>query len=371
MMNNKAKQFLKLVPAVLLVIAIAIVSLIPSTEIDALPRIAGGGQASLDKCEVLDIDYSSLRPKTEKKEQTLMIYMVGSDLESLCGEATKDIREIINSDIDTEKCNVVIFTGGTYKWELSGISSDSDNIYYLDGKGKTKKLIQVFQSDGLVDTADPTILSFFINLSYSWFPAEQYNLILWDHGGAVKGFGWDEISRNHMGIKGISSALENSPFRENRLGWIAFDACMMATFDVAVAVKNYANYLLASEEPLSGLGLDYLQFGKLTNQKTDIVNAAEVLANNTYKAVADSDIPSVYNTKYDFTLSCIDLRKVSSIQNAMNTLFAKVNDNLQSFYSPYGAFRKNLYEFGSADSDMVEFTTYAKFWEKYFPEETK
>ena len=49
--------------------------------------------------------------ESRKKAYTVMIYMVGSDLESKLGCATNDIEEIDSAALDFDSFNVVIFTG--------------------------------------------------------------------------------------------------------------------------------------------------------------------------------------------------------------------------------------------------------------------
>ena len=51
--------------------------------------------------------------------RTIMIYMIGSDLESDGGMASLDIKEIENSNFDLTKNNVVLYAGGAKKWENS------------------------------------------------------------------------------------------------------------------------------------------------------------------------------------------------------------------------------------------------------------
>ena len=44
---------------------------------------------------------------------TLMIYMVGSDLEAKGGAGTADLEEMLKSEVDLSKNNVVVYAGGT------------------------------------------------------------------------------------------------------------------------------------------------------------------------------------------------------------------------------------------------------------------
>ena len=59
----------------------------------------------------------------KKKLYTVMIYMVGSNLESRYGNATKDIAEIDKANLSYNNYNVVVYTGGSMRW-VSDIPSD-------------------------------------------------------------------------------------------------------------------------------------------------------------------------------------------------------------------------------------------------------
>ena len=50
---------------------------------------------------------------TPEKDYTLMVYIVGSNLESRYGAASKDIDEMKTSGFDFEKNNLIVYTGGS------------------------------------------------------------------------------------------------------------------------------------------------------------------------------------------------------------------------------------------------------------------
>ena len=54
----------------------------------------------------------------ENGTRTVMVYMIGSDLESSQGSATFDIDEILASNFDEDDVNVLLYTGGTKKSAL-------------------------------------------------------------------------------------------------------------------------------------------------------------------------------------------------------------------------------------------------------------
>ena len=63
--------------------------------------------------------------------QTVMVYIVGSDLEPQGNYATTDITEMMRSGLDTDQVTVLIMTGGTTSWGNSIVPADKLSIYRL------------------------------------------------------------------------------------------------------------------------------------------------------------------------------------------------------------------------------------------------
>ena len=59
--------------------------------------------------------YTKLRGKG-RDAVTLMVYMIGSDLESRNGMATADLNEMVYSGLNNNKVNVIVETGGCRRW---------------------------------------------------------------------------------------------------------------------------------------------------------------------------------------------------------------------------------------------------------------
>ena len=75
--------------------------------------------------------------KNEKKDYSVFVYMVGSDLEASYGYATRDMREMTDSGIDFSKTNLVIYTGGSRLWK-SDIPSDQNNVLDMSLEGEDR-----------------------------------------------------------------------------------------------------------------------------------------------------------------------------------------------------------------------------------------
>lgn len=213
----------------------------------------------------------------EIQTRTLMLYLDGANLETDWECATWNLTQSMNANYD-ENLNYIVMTGGSKEWHtpeeyLDGaeaVDAEYDQIWKLEGKREEEehgkmKLLEPTGIEGFekAHMAKPETLTAFIDYCYENYPADQYDLILWDHGGAFDGgYGYDE--RFAEDYSEISIAQMVALFEETKLikdgkkfEIIDFDACMMSGVDVAAALAPYADYLVASAEIEPGDGQEY------------------------------------------------------------------------------------------------------------------
>ena len=268
-----------------------------------------------------------------------MIYMCGTDLESRNGMGTSDLSEISRATV-SDKVNILIYTGGCQRWKNSVVSSRVNQIYQAKNGG-----VQcLVADDGDRVMTDPETLTRFIKWCTKNFPANRNELIFWDHGGgSVSGYGYDEkhARAGSMSLPSIKKAVKNSGAVFDIIG---FDACLMATAENALALSDYADYLLASEETEPGTGWYY----------TDWITA---LSRNTSMATTDLGkkiIDDFITTSakqcrgQSTTLSLVDLAELKQTFPKSFTSFAKdisgLLDNRE--YTTIASARRNTREFG-------------------------
>lgn len=190
---------------------------------------------------------------TETQTVTVMVYLNGTDLEEEIGSATADIKEMLAADY-SENVRVIIETIGTSQWEYDGISGKTAQRYLLSEDG-----LELLSGDlGQEDVTSPEPLADFIRYSAQEYPADRYFLILWNHGGGpVYGFGtnsWDLETFDSLTLDELQTALEDGGVYFEMIG---FDACLMGAMEVAYALSDYADYLIASEDFESASGWEY------------------------------------------------------------------------------------------------------------------
>ena len=198
---------------------------------------------------ILNRDNARDRENRDYKEgtRTVMIYMVGSNLESDSAIATSDINSIKPEEVDLDNVNVLLYTGGTAKWH-NFVSNDENAIYQLTANGFEKVKTYSKQNMGSSNTFET-----FLNYAYDNYVTEDYDLIIYDHGGAIDGAVWDDFTSDNLSLEDFKIALENSPFDEdNKLEVVLFRTCLNGTIEVADVFDEYAEYLVASSEVTLG-----------------------------------------------------------------------------------------------------------------------
>ena len=301
--------------------------------------------------------YTSRNAPLEPKAYTIMVYLNGSDLETDHRAATMDLAEMVQSGFDEEHVNLIVFTGGTRRWHLPFIPNNRNAIFQLEQNTMTR----IANADNL-PMGDPAVLAGFVNFCKTYYPAEHYGLILWNHGGgAISGFGHDEVyqgdpSRTAMSLRDIDRALEASVPPQG-LEFLGFDTCLMATLEMADIGAKYARYLIASQDLEPADGWDYAFLGHIQPGDTGADIGVNII--RYYEAFyQDSDVGDI------LTLSLVDLSKIEAVYTAFEHLAHGTNYALASGGFPRIAkARANARVFGGemgTSTDMVDLAQLAR-----------
>ena len=324
----------------------------------AIPARAAGGpiyrmilqQAGDDLAHPSAVDFAAMDEDFSvhpRKGMTLMVYLCGSDLEDQ-GNASRDIAEMLASGFDRTELNVLILAGGALTWQDESIPDRSSGIYELAGD----VLRPLTQQRSACNMGDPATLSGFINYACAAFPADAYALILWDHGGgSMNGLCHDALFNNDaLSMPELRRALKNSQAARTKLRWIGFDACLMATVEVASLVAPYASYMFASEETEPGAGWDYAFLRGLT--------AAEHPADTGQRLISDYfafyDAAPAARGSTNLTLSCIDLSRIAGVSDATTRFFRALPITGDTF-PDYSRLRREVVSFGRADAGTRDY----------------
>ncbi len=277
-------------------------------------------------------------------KETVLIYMVGSNLESEAGLASEDIKEILNSDFSEDNLNVYLCTGGTKKWWLEDIPSDACEVYRITDE----KLESIATLEGK-NMGAATTLTEFMNLVYgeTCDNTDYYSMIMWDHGGGtILGFGADEnYQYDTLTMVEMDQGMKNTKLIQEgrKLEWIGFDACLMGMLEVAELFSEYANYLIASEEVESEHGWEYSVLSTISkNGHLDGLQAGKDLVDSyeNYCMTMGTAVP-------EYTMSCMDLSKVKDTISRLEKLTEVAAEEIRNDgYSKIARRRDNSKTFG-------------------------
>ncbi|BAP54573.1 clostripain [Thioploca ingrica] len=253
---------------------------------------------------------------SEEKAWTVMVYQVGSTLERVAaktlGNASKDILEMLAGMQfpENRNINVVIATGGSSRegWKTVKRSLIRDGQWY------------VLEDLGEQSMGNPQTLSDFVLWAKDKFPARQNALILWNHGGGTQGFGQDtskNANEQMMSLSQLHQAFQTiRPGLGKPLDLVIYDACVMATIEVAEITATVANAMAGSAEiePAHGIDYTYLLRQLSTALPTEGIVVGQ-LAKEGY--IQQSKAVKTFNTS-QITYSVLDLTQLSTFSEAFS-----------------------------------------------------
>ena len=291
--------------------------------------------------------------KDKEVSRTVMIYMVGADLESKSGLASTDLKGIDYDKMDNKNIKVILIAGGSEKWNNSFIDEDETSIFELKEDGFEKVKTQKLQNMG-----DENVFKNYLDYVYTNYKTDKYDLIFWNHGGAIYGSQMDEISDDILSLNEMENGLKNSKFHNKKLEVIIFRTCLNGTLEVANSLEDYADYLVASEEVTYGTPftnvLNFINKIETTDSSYDVG----------YKFIESykdhiKTLKSTYSNDSDIysTYSIVNLNKIKYLTESLNEFINVIN--VKENYKEISRIRSNLYQYAytqsdSADYDMVD-----------------
>lgn len=262
-----------------------------------------------------------------KDAWTIMIYMCGNDLESGNSYhlATMDIAEILSVAGQPDDVNIIIETGGAKKWASTyGVSASYLQRWHVENKKLVKDANVTKANMGQASTFQS-----FLEWGLREYPAEKTGVIMWNHGGAMRGVCYDENYNDDCLLNSeVNQALSGAfaaTGRTEKLEFIGYDACLMAVQDIAEFNSNYFNYMVCSEESEAGYGWDY-------DSWVDDLYAKKPTS-TILKAVVDgfiADNGGVSSSSNDQTLSYLNLSYMPAYKQAWENMASALKNKITS-----------------------------------------
>lgn len=249
-------------------IAMATVAMLMSASMYAG---AEGINVDFDGKKGLGLDLSSLEadvpvpaaPEMDQspsklKEWTIMVYINGkNNLEPFALLDMNEMEMVGSSD----QINVVTEIGRMKGYSTADGDWKTSRRFLVKKDSDFRKITSpVVQDLGKVDMGDYKHLIEFGNWAKTAYPAKKYMLIVWNHGSGwdkataiTKGISYDDETGSHITTPQLGLALKGI----GGVNVYGSDACLMQMPEVDYEIKDYAEYIVGSEETEPGDGYTY------------------------------------------------------------------------------------------------------------------
>ena len=281
------------------------------------------------------------------KEWTFMVFLnADNNLDSF---GVGDLKEMVAAGGSNDHLNIVC---------LLDREKGPATLYYVTKDGE-----QTVKDMGEIDMGDYREYVRFVTDTAKAYPAKNYCSIIWNHGSGwknangeiLKGISYDDSSGNHITTNQLTVALKEIEVAlGKKLEVFCFDACLMQMMEVAYAMKDGCDYLVASQETEPGEGYPYKEI--ISNFKKGM--NPEAVAKMVVKEFAASyDGGSAGNSST--THSALKCSEIGNLTDALNG-FAKAamaGEFAVEFKSALNRVQKFYYR---TNIDLGHFVTLAK-----------
>ncbi|KYK28282.1 MAG: hypothetical protein AYK19_21025 [Theionarchaea archaeon DG-70-1] len=301
---------------------------------------------------------------------TFMVYMDGDN--NLDGAAIDDLNEMefVGSSANV---NIVVQIDRILGYDDSNEDWTTTRRYYVtkdpngyDGDNDSLAgtiFSTLIQDLGEQNMGNAQTLVDFVNWAMPTYPAQNYALILWDHGRGwkfpatpVKGVcedwtSWDVLPDllTQPEIRWALSQVTSDG--ANKLEIVGFDACLMGMLEIDYDIMSYADYRVGSEEVEPWDGWDYqasLSALVTTPGMTPSQLATQIV----------NDYMNFYGFGGNETQSAVDLSKIQALVTATDT-FARDLWYKIATYCPHVSSARANSEFYD-DPDYIDFFHFAQ-----------
>jgi hypothetical protein len=255
---------------------------------------------------------------------TFLVYICADNNLEADGIADMNEMESVGSTPDV---NIIVQFD---RWETTDDADDTTNGDWTDckrfrvekdGDPSTINSPPIVEM-GEVNMGDPAVFNDFVVWSVENYPARNYALVYWDHGGGFRGVCWDETvpgsdTYDSLNLTEIGDTLEGLYLARGseRVELVGFDACLMAEVEVLYEIQDYAVVCDASGFNEPNAGWPYAEIlGPLVDKPTmDEFELGGIIADEYVKSYTDGNAePSdPYNQK--IIMTAFDLTKMDEL----------------------------------------------------------
>lgn len=296
------------------------------------------------------IQITELLHKRPKKNWTIIIYMAADN--DLRGFAARNIKQMTTVG-SSEEVTILV------ELHIRLAANKKITRRYFIEQGKIVHINADDPTTQKMDSGDQQTLISCCSWAMNNYPADNYALILWNHGTGIidprlgkivhatelfsfnpisnkleldrnidfldflnqqqnnqRGICWDDTTGNYLTNQKLVHALDYVCKTYNngkKFAIIGFDACLMAMAEIADLIKEYAHVMIGSQEVELGTGWNYQlalsQFNHESPTPSALAKHIVAMYEKTYNKVTT-----------DYTLSAIDLSNIQSLNSNIHAV---------------------------------------------------
>ncbi len=335
-------------------------------SVDSTGTVTGhaSGNVDITATESASGQSGSLRITVSATKWTVMVYMAADNNLEAFGIGDMNEMEQVGSNSDV---TVVVQIDRSSDYDTSNGNWIGARRYLVTKDNDQSTIHSTMLQDlGNTNMASPQTLTNFIQWATSTYPADHYMLVLWDHGRGWRGGTTameiqqmpmkailvdDSYNGAEMSLAGLTQALSNAPHTD----LVFFDACLMGMLEVAHAIRNSAEVMVASEDDVPADGAPY-------DQVLNHLETAPGMSAQTLGQIMTDEYVSSYAGWYSgaITMSAVNLHSVDQLTTAADQFSDAVLANMSEVKA---AVRNALAATQSFDKASAQYTDYRDLYD--------
>lgn len=214
------------------------------------------------------------------------------------------------------------------------------------------------------DSGDPETLRSFIEWGLNRYPADNYLLVIWNHGMGFRSIrrdiGYDDFGSS-LDMPEVKEAFERAGIGDKvKLAILGFDACLMGMIEIAHHFRNQVDIIVGSQqtEPADGWPYaDVLKSARDCKDKYHLARSIVVSYIDNYKRMGIHGV----------TQSAIDCTKIDLSMAALDRLGGLLASRIQAYLDELRTIRLQCQSFEMAD--YVDLIHLAELVSRTIPEQ--
>ncbi|MCQ2736955.1 MAG: clostripain-related cysteine peptidase [bacterium] len=287
---------------------------VAETRTEAMPKAERQPETASDSVSI-GCDRAEAMPK---KKWTVLLYSAADN--NLETSLVKDVAELESVGSSDQMNLVVQLDRGKNPSSISGGWKGCKRFYLNQDNDKNKINSPALADLGNVNMSDPKVLSDFIQWGMKEYPAENYILIMSDHGAGWPGALQDVSHNDFASTPALREGIEDAEKKTGqKINIIGFDACLMASTEVAYELAEAGDYMVASQNVEGGDGWPYSKIFSGDTAKA-LKGALEQKFDVSPEEVAKKMVNDSYGFPSITTLAAMDLSKMKDLAAATDRM---------------------------------------------------